>query len=81
MGATATPTPEDHGPVTNSAGRPSSAAGHQPSLSKTRLHLGRFPCAIKSLSPVETRGANSTVLHRKGGFRHAGRRAGRDHGL
>jgi hypothetical protein len=81
MGTAATPNPEDRGPVTNPAGRPSSAASHQPSHSETRLHLGHFPCAIKSPSPVKARTAASTVLHRKGRFRHASRRAGRDHGL
>ena len=81
MGATATPTPKGRGPCANSAGRPSSAAGNQPSNSETCLHLGRLPFTIKSPSPIETRTANSTARHGKGRFLDACSRAGRDHGF
>ena len=81
MGPTATSTPEDRRPGPNSAGRPPSTAGHQPSRSETRPYLGRFPSPITSPSPIETRTATSTARRGKGRFPHAGRRAGRDPGF
>jgi len=81
MGATAAPTSKGRSPGANSAGRPSSAAGNQPSHSKACLLLGRFPFTLKGPSPFKTHTADPTARPRKGGFPAARRRAGRDHGF